>query len=561
MTLSKRNNKTSLMPSQDLFFLPLGGSGEIGMNLNLYSYQDQWLMVDLGVTFSKDLGVEVIMPDPSYIVERRDRLKGLVLTHAHEDHIGAIPYLWDQLQCPIYATPFTATLIRDKLKKAGLAQQAKVHDIEIGGTVSLDPFEIQFLSLTHSIPEPNALAIRTPAGIVVHTGDWKIDPNPLIGEKVDESGLKALGDEGVLALVCDSTNVFVEESAGSEFTVREKLIEFVGRPHPGRVIIACFASNVARLESCALAAHQAGRKAVLLGRSMIRMDQAARANGYLKDIPTFLTEEDADTIKREETVIICTGSQGEPRAALARLASGDHPHLKLSAGDTVLFSSRMIPGNEEAIRGMQEELIEAGLQVINAEDVDDIHVSGHPGRPDLKKMYEWVRPQILIPVHGEMMHMREQARLGLECGIPHAVVPLNGTLIKLSKENPAIVEKVPNGRLALDGTKVVPLFSSQMRDRSRLMTSGVIFVSLSYDMKRGHLRGSPMVTQLGVFEPDIADEMVENLQDVVTEALTNTLREIQFTEVAVQEVISIACRRYVNGLRGKKPMVVVHFIF
>lgn len=558
--MSKTKTKKSSDFAQDLFFLPLGGSGEIGMNLNLYCYQDQWLMVDLGVTFGKDLGIDVMMPDPSYIVERRDRLKGLVLTHAHEDHIGAIPYLWEQLQCPLYATPFTATLIRDKLKKAGLSQKAKVHEIKIGGTLSLNPFEIQFLSLTHSIPEPNALAIRTPAGIVVHTGDWKIDPNPLIGETVDESGLKALGDEGVLALVCDSTNVFVDESAGSEFTVREKLIEFVSRPHPGRVIIACFASNVARLESCALAAQQAGRKAILLGRSMIRMDQAARANGYLKDIPAFVAEDEVSRIKREDTVIICTGSQGEPRAALARLASGDHPHLKLTAGDTVLFSSRMIPGNEEAIRGMQEELIEAGLQVINADDIEDIHVSGHPGRPDLKKMYEWIRPHILIPVHGEMMHMREQARLGLACGIPHAIVPFNGSLIKLSKESPEIIDTVPHGRLALDGNKVVPLFSSQMRDRSRLMTSGVIFVSLSYDMKRGHLRGSPMVTQLGVFEPEIADEMVENLQDVVTEALTNTLREIQFTEIAVKEVISIACRRYVNGLRGKKPTVVVHFI-
>ncbi|MGI4852010.1 MAG: ribonuclease J [Janthinobacterium lividum] len=556
--MSKTNTRSEL--SQDLFFLPLGGAGEIGMNLNLYSYQDHWLMVDLGVTFGKDLGIEIMMPDPSYIVERRDRLKGLVITHAHEDHIGAIPYLWEKLQCPIYATPFTATLIRDKLKKVGLAQKAKVHEIDLGGKVSLDPFEVQFLSLTHSIPEPNALAIRTPSGIVVHTGDWKIDPNPLIGEKVDENVLKALGDEGVLALVCDSTNVFVEENAGSESTVREKLIEFVSRPHFGRVIIACFASNVARLESCALAAQQAGRKAILMGRSMIRMDQAARDNGYLKNIPAFLTDEDAGRVKREETVIICTGSQGEPRAALARLASGDHPHLKLSAGDTVLFSSRMIPGNEDAIRDMQEELIEAGLNVVGAEDIEGIHVSGHPGRPDLKKMYEWIRPQILIPVHGETMHMREQARLGHECGIPHAIVPFNGSLIKLSKEEPEIVDTMPNGRLALDGTKVVPLFSNQMRDRARLMTSGVIFVSLSYDMKRGHLRGTPVVTQVGVFEPDIVDEMIENLQDVVTEALTNTLREIQFTEIAVKEVISIACRRYVNSVRGKKPMVVVHFI-
>ncbi len=556
---NKKTTKDATL-SQDLYFLPLGGSGEIGMNLNLYCYQDQWLMVDLGVTFGNELGIDVMMPDPTYIVERRDRLKGLVLTHAHEDHIGAVPYLWEKLQCPIYATPFTATLVRDKLKKAGLLQQAKVYEISIGGTLSLDPFEIQFLSLTHSIPEPNALAIRTPGGTVVHTGDWKIDPNPLIGEKVDESAFKALGDEGVLALVCDSTNVFVEETAGSEFTVREKLIEFVGRPHTGRVIIACFASNVARLESCAVAAQQAGRKAILLGRSMIRMDQAARANGYLKGLPPFLSEDEAGNISRDDTVIICTGSQGEPRAALARLASGEHPHLRLTPGDTVLFSSRMIPGNEAAIRHMQEELIESGMNVINADDIENIHVSGHPGRPDLRKMYEWVRPKILIPVHGEMMHMREQAKLGLSCGIPKAVVPRNGTLIRLSPEDPLIVETVQNGRFALDGTKVVPLVGPQMRDRARLTSGGALFVSVAYDTKRNHLRGTPQISQMGVFEPEIEEEMIENLQDVVTESLTNTLREIRFNETTVKETVSLACRRYVNSVRGKKPIVVVHFI-
>lgn len=529
------------------------------MNLNLYCYDDQWLMVDLGVTFGNELGIEVIMPDPSYIVERRDKLKGLILTHAHEDHIGAVPYLWERLQCPIYATPFTATLVREKLKEAGLLGQAKIYEIKIGSQLSLPPFELQFLTLTHSIPEPNALAIGTPAGIVVHTGDWKLDPDPLIGEAADEATFKALGDKSVLALVCDSTNVFVEGTAGSELTVRQRLIDFVSRQKHGRMIIACFASNVARLESCAIAAQQAGRQPVLVGRSMIRMDQAGRANGYLKGLPAFLQEDDIAKLKRDETLIICTGSQGEPRSALARMATGDHPRLKLSEGDTVLFSSRIIPGNEEAIRGMQEELVDLGLTVIDAEQIEHIHVSGHPGREDLKKMYEWVRPQILVPVHGRLAHMREQANLGKLCGIPQTIVPRNGTLIKLSTQGLAIVETVKNGRLALDGSQVVPLFSPQMRDRARLMISGVLFVTIAFD-KRGHLREEPQITQMGVFESQIENKMIEDLQDSITEAIANTPHERWSDDSAMKEIIRVACRRCVNGVRAKKPTTVVHII-
>jgi len=542
---------------KDLFFLPLGGAGEIGMNLNLYRYDDQWLMVDLGVTFGHELGVEVIMPDPSYIVERRDKLKALILTHAHEDHIGAVPYLWERLQCPIYATPFTATLVREKLKEAGLLGQAKVYEIKIGSQLSLPPFDLQFLTLTHSIPEPNALAIRTPAGVVVHTGDWKLDPDPLIGDAADEAIFKDLGDKGVLALVCDSTNVFVEGNAGSEATVRQKLIDFVSRQKEGRIVIACFASNVARLESCAIAAQQAGRQPVLVGRSMIRMNQAARANGYLKGLPTFLQEEDIAGLKREETLIICTGSQGEPRSALARMAAANHPRLKLSEGDTVLFSSRIIPGNEEEIRGMQEELVDLGLTVIDAEQIEHIHVSGHPGREDLKKMYQWVRPQILVPVHGTLAHMREQAKLGKSCGIPQAIVPKNGTLIKLSEEGPTLVETVKNGRLALDGSQVVPLFGPQMRDRARLMTSGILFVTIAFD-KRGHLREEPQITQMGVFESQSESEMIENLQDSVTEAIANTPHEQWSDDSTMKEIVRVACRRCVNAERSKKPTTIVH---
>ena len=551
-------SKKNLTASKDLFFLPLGGAGEIGMNLNLYCYEDHWLMVDLGVTFGNELGAEIIMPDPSYIIERRHKLKALILTHAHEDHIGAVPYLWDKLQCPLYATPFTATLVREKLKEVGLLNKAVVYEVALGSGVSLTPFEVQFLSLTHSIPEPNALAIKTPAGTVIHTGDWKLDPDPLIGEAVDEEVFESLGDQGILALVCDSTNVFIEGNAGSEMTVRQNLIEFARlSSHEGRLLIACFASNVARLESCALAAQAAGRKAVLIGRSMIRMEQAARANGYLKDVPPFLYEQDISRLEPKETLIICTGSQGEPRSALARMAGADHPRLKLAKGDTALFSSRIIPGNEEAIRGMQEDLMDLGVTVIKADQIEDIHVSGHPGREDLKKMYQWIRPHILVPVHGTKDHMREQASLGKSCHIPHNVVPHNGTLIRLSREDPRIVEEVPNGRWVLDGTQVVPLTSSHMQDRARLMTTGILFVTISFD-KRGHLKEEPQITQVGAFESAEEKEVIEELQDSIAEVIANFSYEQQTEERALKEAVRLACRRCVNRLRGKKPLIVVH---
>jgi ribonuclease J len=548
----------NLNASKDLLFLPLGGAGEIGMNLNLYCYDDQWLMVDLGVTFGSELGIEIIMPDPSYIVERREKLKGLILTHAHEDHIGAVPYLWERLRCPIYATPFTATLVSEKLKEVGLLKAVEIHTIGIGSQISLQPFELQFLTLTHSIPEPNALAIRTPAGTIVHTGDWKLDSDPLIGGSVDEASFKKIGDEGVLALICDSTNVFIEGNAGSEATVRQKLIELVSHQKEGRIIIACFASNVARLESCAIAAYQAGRRPVLVGRSMVRMEQAARANGYLKDLQPFLYEDQIENLERNQTLIICTGSQGEPRSALARMAAGTHPKLKLLEGDTVLFSSRIIPGNEEEIKNMQENLIDLGLKVIDAEQIEHIHVSGHPGREDLVKMYQWIRPQILVPVHGRLAHMREQANLGKSCGIPYTIVPRNGTLINLSSKDPHILERVENGRLALDGSKVVPLFSPQMRDRARLMIAGAVFITIGFDA-RGHLKEEPMITHLGVFEEEKEEEALEELQDLITQAITNHSGELLDSN-AIKEAVHLACRRHINATRAKKPLIVVHLV-
>lgn len=539
-----------------LYFLPLGGSNEIGMNLNLYGYNDQWIMVDLGVTFGSDLGVEVLMPDPAFIVERRKKLLGLVLTHAHEDHIGAVPYLWERLKCPIYATPFTLWLVKEKLKEVGLNKEVSLIEIPLGGSLKLGEFNIEFIDITHSIPEPNVLAIKTPYGTIVHTGDWKVDPAPMLGKSTDIKALKNLGDEGVLALVCDSTNVFVEGRSGSEADVREKLIDLVAK-QTGRVFIACFASNVARLETCALAAKKAGRKAALVGRSLSRMDQAARQSGYLKDIDSFLGEEDVKKIERSKSLIICTGSQGEPRSALARIASGQHPRVKIEQGDSVIFSSRMIPGNEDAIKRLQENLIEAGAIVINASYEDDIHVSGHPARDELKDMYKWVKPEILVPVHGEQAHLREHAAFGHENGIKNTIVPHNGSLIQLAPGKPKIVDDIGAARLALDGEVIVPFSGIQMRDRHRLMNSGVVFVSAT--LSRSHmLKGVPEITMLGVVEEGSEEETIEVIQDALQHAFTKA-ENLEDREDA-QELIRITTRRVMNSLRGKKPPVVVHLL-
>ena len=380
-------------PKRDeLLFLALGGAGEIGMNLNLYGHAGKWLMVDLGITFGDEStpGVEVIMPDISFIKERVGDLVGLVLTHAHEDHIGAVPYLWPQLKCPLYATPFTASVLRRKLEEAGLAKEAPITLIPMSGKVSLAPFEVELITLTHSIPEPNAVVIRTPLGAVLHTGDWKLDPTPLVGEATDEAALRKLGDGGVLAMVCDSTNVFVEGASGSEADVRDSLREVIGKLND-RVAVGCFASNVARLETITRVAMEHGRQVALIGRSMWRMVASAQENGYLTDLPEFIQEHDVGYFPRDKILMICTGSQGEPRSALARIARKEHPHVTLEPGDTVVFSSRTIPGNEKSIAQLQNDLTRQDVRVITDRE-EDIHVSGHPARDELIEMYQMIRP-------------------------------------------------------------------------------------------------------------------------------------------------------------------------
>ena len=532
-----------------LYFLPLGGSGEIGMNLNLYHYRGKWLMVDLGVTFDQTPGIEVLMPDTQFIEEHAQNLVGIVLTHAHEDHIGAVPHLWPRLQCPLFATPFTAALVRHKLHEARIS--APLHEIPLSGGTDIGPFTVDFISITHSIPEPNVLAIRTAAGTIVHTGDWKIGPDPLIGEPTDVSALKKLGDEGVLALVCDSTNVFVPGHSGSEKPIRQNLIKLVGDFPGKRVLVACFASNVARVASCAEAGLANGRFVGLVGRSLHRIDEVARKFNYFKHYPPFLSHHDAGFLNRHETLLICTGSQGEQRAALLRIAKGEDRHIALEKGDVVIFSSRQIPGNEKAISALQNLLVRKGVQVITA-DEEDIHVSGHPCRDELIDMYSWIRPKIVVPVHGEDHHILEQTKLALENKIPHVIAPRNGDLIVLTEQGAKLIDQVPSGRLALDGKRLVPYRGIVMHDRHRLMSTGHALVTIL--LKKDSFKCPPTVLLVGIAEKDHLETLTSHCVAAVEEAFLSLPLEDRQEDEMVSETCRIATRRVLASYYGKKTL-------
>jgi ribonuclease J len=546
------------VPADDeLLFLALGGAGEIGMNLNLYGHAGKWLMVDLGIAFADDTmpGVEVVMPDPAFIVERREDLVGILLTHAHEDHLGAVADLWPRLRAPVYATPFAASVLRRKLAEAGLMDAVPVVEIALGGTLSLPPFELELITMTHSILEPNAVAIRTPLGTVFHTGDWKIDPEPLLGEVTDEAMLRRIGEEGALAMVCDSTNVFVEGEAGSESTVRVNL-EAVVKAAQGRVAVTCFASNLARVESAALAAIAAGRHPVLAGRALQRMVEAARECGYLLDFPPCIPEQQAGWLPRDKVLFICTGSQGEPRATMAKLASGEHRDLVLEAGDTAVFSARVIPGNERAVGRLQNALMARGVEVVTDGDAD-IHVSGHPARDELVQVYQWIRPRIALPVHGEVRHMVEHAALARACQVPETVVAPNGTLVRLAPGPAEIIDHVPVGRLARDGDGLVALDGEALRERRKLLWNGAAAATLVID-GRGRAVAPPRVSLRGIDDEDGA------LGQAITAGLSEMLADLSTSERGddgrIEEAARLAVRRVVRAHLGKKPLTDVHIV-
>ncbi|MGQ3040721.1 MAG: ribonuclease J [Brevundimonas sp.] len=543
----------------ELVFLPLGGSNEIGMNLNAYGYgpaaNRQWVVVDVGVTFGDNStpGVDVIVPDPTYL-EGEDIL-GIVLTHAHEDHIGALGWLWPRIKAPLYATPFTAFLIREKLRDAGLLDRVTLHEVPLGGTIDLGPFQIEMVTITHSIAEPNGLAIKTPLGTVLHTGDWKIDNDPIVGERTDVDTIKRLGDEGVLAMVCDSTNVFQEGVAGSEGEVKTALAELIGGLK-GRVAVGCFASNVARMDSVIRAAEAAGRRVVLAGRSMHRITAAAKSVGMLSDLQPFLSEEQAKHWPADEILYLCTGSQGESRAALSRVAEGNHPFIKLGAGDHCIFSSRVIPGNELAIGRLQDALSDRGVRIYTDKDHPGIHVSGHPCREELREMYRWARPKIAVPTHGMRRHLAEHAQLAKDMQVPEAVTPRNGDMVRLAPGPAAIIDEVPSGRLFVDGGMLVEEAGEALRERRHAASNGVLIVSFAMD-RRGKIVSDIDVRGLGLpgdeDSPlgDILDTLAERVEQVVRGLKGDALED----EIVVEQAVARALKKASQSVWDRRPIV------
>ncbi len=548
-------------PGDELVFLPLGGSNEIGMNFNLYGYgpdyNRKWIVVDLGVTFGDQTtpGVEIILPDPTFIEEHAKDILGIVLTHAHEDHIGAVAWLWPRLKAPLYATPFTAFLLREKLREAGLADEAHITEIPLGGAFTLGPFELTLLTLTHSIPEPNGVAIRTPLGVVLHTGDWKIDPDPLTGEATDEAAIRRLGDEGVLAMVCDSTNVFVDGEAGSEADVRTVLSSLIAGLKGG-VAAACFASNVARMDTIIRAAEAAGRRVCLVGRSMIRMSQAARSVGLLDGVGPFLNDVEAKKFPKQQVLYLCTGSQGEPRAALARMADGTHPHVKLGQGDACIFSSRIIPGNEVPIRNMQNKLADLGVRLYTERDHPGIHVSGHPCRAELERMYQWARPTIAIPTHGERRHLLEHAAFARDLQISQAVAPRNGDMVRLAPGKAEIIDEVPAGRLYVDAGVVTAENGEALRERRHAAVNGMLTVSLVLD-GRDRIAAGPLVRAMGLpgDEDYIASEAAEDLGLEAKDAFYALSLSDRDNDSAVEAALSRALKKAAFRIWKRRPVV------
>jgi ribonuclease J len=535
-------------PGNELLFLALGGSGEIGMNVNLYGTQGKWLMVDCGITFgdANYPGIDVILPDLQFIEERLDDLLGIVLTHGHEDHIGALPYLAADLGVPLYATPFTAGLIYGKLEEEGITDQVELNVVKEEGPFTVGPFTVTYTPLAHSIPEGNAVLIETPHGRVFHTGDWKLDDAPALGGASTAAELTAIGDEGVLALVCDSTNAFNPEASGSEAEVRKGLDAVIAAVK-GRVLVTTFASNAARLQTLGEVAEDTGRKLCVAGRSLDRIIRVAKATGYLRDFPETVDFETAMSLPPNQVMIVATGGQGEPRAALNRIAEDTHV-LKVHAGDTVVFSSRQIPGNEIAIGRIMNTLAGKGVEIITDRQAF-VHVSGHPGRPELAEMYRWIRPEIILPVHGEVRHMHEQARFAKERGVPQAITQVNGDIWRLAPGKPKQVGHAPVGRLVLDGDVILPADGTTINERRRIALYGQISVAVA--IQGGRLKGAPQVRVQGVPVEEDRDAFLEEAAKAAADAVKKDGRDVE----KLRESVRLAVRRAAVRFTGKKPVV------
>ncbi len=546
---------------ENLLFCPLGGSGEIGMNMNLYAYGNEgnqkWIIVDMGVTFADDSvpGVDLIYPDAGFIIEKKDELLGIVLTHAHEDHIGSISHIWPKLKCKIYATPFTAVLIQEKFKEKKIDISKHLKIVELNSQIKLGPFEIDFVTLTHSILEPNGLSISTPEGVVLHTGDWKVDPNPLIGGKVDEKKLRSIGEKGVIAMICDSTNVFSPGRAGSEKDVRESLLKIISTQKK-RVLVTSFASNVARMESIFHIAKQTNRNISLVGRSMYRIFKAARQCGYLKDVIEPVEPRDASKISKDRIIFLCTGSQGEPMGALNRIANDVHPDVYIESGDTVIFSSKIIPGNEKKLYALQNSFVKRDIEVITEEN-SFVHVSGHANREDLKDMYQWVKPKCVIPVHGEHRHMKEHISFAKEMQIPFNLKIQNGDIIKISKgKKPEIIDQAPTGKIYLDGNIAVSLDSSSIKERKNISVNGLLEITLIVT-SNGKIK-KPIITFRGIPEDELSETFKFDLEDEITKTCKSFAINNFKQEKNLIDTIKQNCRKIIREKTGKRPFTNVN---
>ncbi len=552
------------MKKEEFIFCPLGGSGEIGMNMNLFAYGNEenrkWLIVDIGVTFADDTvpGVDLIYPDPSFIVDKKDDLLGIVLTHAHEDHIGAIAHIWPKLKCNIYATPFTSVLIQEKFKEKKIDISNKLKIVQLNGNIDLGPFKIEFVTLTHSILEPNGLSITTPAGTILHTGDWKCDPNPLIGNTINEKKLKEIGNNGVLAMICDSTNVFSPGRAGSEMDVRKNLLKIMENLQK-RIIVTSFASNVARMESIFFCANKIGRKISLVGRSMHRIYKAAKQCGYLSDLEEPIDPREAKKISREKIVYLCTGSQGEPNGAMMRISNYIHPDVMIESKDTVIFSSKIIPGNEKKLYKLHNQLVKNGIEVISEEN-EFVHVSGHPNREDLKDMYNWVKPQSVIPVHGEHRHMIEHINFAKEMQVPYPVQVENGDIVQLFPgDKPKVIDKAPVGRIYVDGNISVGEESQSIKDRKNLSYNGFLEITIIVN-NIGSIVKNPIISFKGIpgnvennnFIPDLQDKIIDTCKSF---SLKNSKQEQNLIDA-----LRINCRKTIKEKTGKRPYTNVNLV-
>jgi ribonuclease J len=558
--MKNQSKKQSYRPPDDaLWFLSLGGAGEIGMNLNLYGTAGKWLIVDCGVTFGDEQtpGIDIIMPDISFIADRKEDLIGMVVTHGHEDHIGAIEHLWTRLQCPVYATKFTAELIRNKLSHSDLIRRVKIVELDRGGTFEIGPFKGDMIPVTHSIPESHMLALHTKHGSVLHTGDWKFDPDPIVGDLTDTAQLKALGHAGLMACVGDSTNALIPGHSGSEREAQNGLIDLFGAIK-GRIVVTCFSSNIARLKSICEAAEKHGRYVTLVGRSLWRNSEVAEECGYLPEFNNFLTENEAMNSPRDKIVIVSTGCQGEARAALWRIAMSDHPEIELDEGDTVIFSSRDIPGNEKAIGRLQNRLIARGLKIITSHQAP-VHVSGHPAQEELAQLYQWTRPNLVLPVHGEARHQQEHERIAKECQVPHTMIPVNGQIIRLGPGIHEVVAEVPSGRWGLDGKVLRRLDDETAKSRRKMSFNGATVITVVMD-GRGQVVRPPQVALMGVAGDTSDIKLQEEIAAVAHDAIDNMPKSTRIDDAAVRHAVSQAARRLMQETQGKKPVMEVHLV-